>query len=147
MKLRNLSLLIACAFLFAAGLNSCSPYEEGPAISLRSKTERVANTWRVNYAVEADGDDQTSDYEEDRFILDKDGNVTYTFEIAGTVFTATGTWAFTNDDENIRIQTSFDFLGLPVDSDETYEILKLKETEVWIRDIDDDQIELHFVEV
>ena len=147
MKLRNLSFLIACAFLFAAGLNSCSPYEEGPAISLRSKTERVANTWRVNYAVEADGDDKTSDYEEDRYVLDKDGNVTHTFDIAGTVFTATGTWAFTNDDENIRIQTSFDFLGFPVDSDETFEILKLKETEVWIRDIDDDQLEIHFIEV
>ncbi len=134
------------AFFFAIGLNSCSPYEEGPAISLRSKSERIANTWKINYAVEADGDDKTADYAEDVYILDTDGNVTYTFEFATIEITGTGTWAFTNDDENIRIDITYTLGGLSTESIETYEILKLKETELWIRDIDDDQLELHLVE-
>lgn len=146
MKLRNLSLLTALALFFAMGLNSCSPYEEGPAISLRSKAERIANTWRVNYAVEADGDDLTENYADDSFILTKDGDVTYTFEVLGATVTGLGNWAFTNDDENLRIDVTYDVLGVPFNDVQTYEILKLKETEVWIRDIDDDQLELHFVE-
>ncbi len=144
--MRKLPILFAFAFVFAAALNSCSPYEEGPGISLRSKAERMANTWRVNYAVEADGDDRTADYAEDVYTLDKDGNYTVVFDVLGTSTTATGNWAFTNDDENVRITATFDFLGLPQNIDETYEILKLAETEVWIRDVDDDGIEIHFVE-
>ncbi len=146
MNLRNLSLLTALAFFMAIGLNSCSPYEEGPAISLRSKSERMANTWRVDYAVEADGDDLTDSYADDTFILDADGNITYTYELVGTEVTSTGIWAFTNDDENVRFDITYEVFGLPINDIQTYEILKLKETEVWIRDIDDDQLELHFVE-
>lgn len=141
-KLASLSLI---AFFCAALLSSCSPYEEGPAISFRSKAERVANTWKVNYAVEADGDDRTADYDGDTYILDKDGGIVLNFMEGGTSFQATGSWELTNDDENIRIQTSFTAFGVTFNGDETYEILKLKEDEFWIKDIDDDGLELHFV--
>lgn len=145
--MKKLTPIAIVAFFFAIALSSCSPYEEGPAISFRSKAERLANTWSINYAVEADGDDKTSDYSGDVYLLDKDGNITITFTEAGTTFEATGTWTLTNDDENIRIQSSYTVpvINLTISSDETYEILKLKENEVWIKDVDDDGLEIHFV--
>ena len=133
------------AFLFAVVLSSCSPYEEGPAISLRSKAERVANTWRVDYAVDDNGD-QTAEFSGDTYIFDKDGAATVNFNELGVDFTATGEWAFSNDDQNMRISAEYVVGPLTFTIDETYEILKLKETELWIKDIDDDRLEIHFVE-
>ena len=143
--MKKLTPIAVLAFLFAVVLSSCSPYEEGPAISLRSKAERVANTWRVNYAVDDDGD-QTADYDGDVYIFDKDGAAQVNFTEGGFDFEAVGTWAFTNDDQNMRITAEYVVGPLTFEIDETFEILKLKESELWVKDIDDDRLEIHFVD-
>ena len=100
MKLQFSALALAIAISFT--LVGCGQYEEGPLISLRSKADRIDNTWTVDYAVDADGDNQ------------------------------------------IDIQISYPLGGSSINSDETLEILKLTNTEFWVRDIDDDRLELHF---
>ena len=60
MNIKLTSPIAIMAFVFAVAMTACSPYEEGPGLSLRSKASRIANTWQVNYAVEADGDDRTA---------------------------------------------------------------------------------------
>lgn len=136
---------MALAFFAAIALNGCSPYEEGPGISFRSKSERIANTWVINYAVEADGDVVLDDYNNGTYSLTKDGQVTIDDELGGIPFTATGTWTLMSDDENINVKSEADFGLITLESDETYEILKLKENEMWIKDVDDDGTELHFI--
>ena len=44
--------LLFFGYIIAATLQSCQKYEDGPTLSLLSRAERVANTWKVdNYTV------------------------------------------------------------------------------------------------
>jgi hypothetical protein len=64
MKAGIIMLLLTTASLFS--IQSCNKYDDGPLVSIRSRTERVSNTWKVeNYKV--NNDDLTSlvtDYRE-----------------------------------------------------------------------------------
>jgi hypothetical protein len=127
-------------FLFAGfaitGIESCKKYPEGPALSLRSRKQRVANTWKVeNYKV--NGTDYTSlvaDYIE---TYSKDGNYSYSWgSLAGT-----GTWAFTNNDSEIQLT------GISNQSNYRLIILKLEEKEFWYYYMDgNDRKEFHLIE-
>jgi len=133
------------AAVIAFTLSACSPYEEGPGISLRSKSSRISNTWKINYAVEADGDDRTDDLDDDTYIFSDDGGVSVTVTAGGTSFSGTGNWTLLNDDEDFRLEYSYSALGFTIEFDETFEILRLANDEFWIRDVDDDGIEIRFV--
>lgn len=146
MSLKNISFFSLIALFLAAGLNSCSPYEEGPGLSLRSKAERVANTWRVDYAVEADGDDRTSDYSSYVYILDKEGAISFSFDFLGVTITSAGDWELTNDDETLKVDVDTEILGVVTNNVTNFTILKLKEDEMWLKEVDGDEIELHFVD-
>ena len=52
--------LIPLSLVMVLSMASCKKYEEGPAISLTSRSERVANTWTIDRAI-ADGNDVTSE--------------------------------------------------------------------------------------
>lgn len=124
-NLRILSLaLLAVTFV----LGSCSKYEEGPALSLRTKKARVANTWKADKYVSDDGTETTAN-DETTSEYDKDGTVTITS--GSTSFS--GTWEFNSD--KTGIETTFDFGGVTQTS--TSIIIKLKNDEMWITDEDD----------
>ncbi len=87
----------------------CKKYEEGPMISLRSKTERVANTWKVEKYLK-NGVDETADraskkrnYTE---TFTKDGVWSYYYiqtDNNGTdeIKSDAGKWQFDNDKKEI----------------------------------------------
>ena len=106
----------------------CGKYEDGPDFSLRSRASRVANTWKVESARQG-GNDVTSAFTQYELNLTKDGDATLTANYAlGDVtfeFATNGTWDFENND-----------------ADETYNILRLKEEEMWLREKGGD-LELH----
>lgn len=123
--------LIVC-FLFASfSLVSCSKYEEGPAISLRSKKERVANTWKIDKAYR-NGEDVTEDYDQYTLKLTKDGDASLAALFAsGNLsfeYETDGTWKFENSKEVLNLDFEDD------DADAKYQILKLKEDELWLRE-------------
>ncbi len=129
-------LLLAFAGLMMTGLESCNKYPDGPAFSLRTRTQRVANTWKIeNYTV--NGNDYTSlvaDYTE---TFSKDGNYSYSW---GS-FAGTGTWHFENDDKEIQID------GTSNQSDHRLIILKLEEKTFWYYYMDGgDRKEYHFIQ-
>jgi Domain of unknown function (DUF5004) len=119
------------ALVAFTGLIGCKKYDDGPAFSLRSREERVANTWRIDRAMNG-SDDVTSAFDqyELRLTKDHDASLTATYTLFGTdfSFTTSGTWSFENKDEDLRLD--FD----DSDADETYQILRLKETELWLRE-------------
>lgn len=131
----------AIAVLLLAG---CGKYEDGPAISLLTKKERITNTWQVSSAYQ-NGVDQTSDFNAAfaGYLLDikKDNSYTLNYSPYGVgSFSDHGTWEFSGDKMEIRF-TSAD------GSQDTYVILKLKSKEFWVQFIDDqnDQWEVHLV--
>jgi hypothetical protein len=128
-------------FLSSLFLTSCNKYEEGPKFSLRTKTERVHNNWKISYAKE-DGADVTSSYHRYELDLEKDGDAAlstnYDFAGVNYQYVTNGKWSFISDKEKL----SFDFDNN--DADGIYTILKLKEDEMWLSE-DGKDIVLHFV--
>jgi hypothetical protein len=138
MKIKNkitVALFLIAAFTMTT-IQSCKKYEEGPAISLHSRAERVANTWKVeNYKInETDYTSGTSDYSE---TFSKDGDYSYQWG----AFSGSGKWAFQNDDAEIRIT------GTNTQPSQTLFILKLKEKEFWYYYMDgNDRHEFHLLQ-
>ncbi|MFN5415588.1 MAG: hypothetical protein ACK5B9_00925 [Flavobacteriia bacterium] len=116
-------------------LSSCSKYENGPALSLRSKSERVANTWKVdNYKI--NGDDVTSLVTSYYEIFSKDGNYSYSWSL----FNGVGKWEFQNNSKEIKLTGNDDH------SSRTLYILKLEENEFWYYSMDgSDKHEFHLI--
>lgn len=133
---------VVALFLFAGltctSLSRCKKYEEGPAISFRSKTARVANTWKVeSYTV--NGVDRTSTLNNINYTetYDKDGNYSY----SSTLGSGSGKWEFQSGKEQIKRS------GVSGQSSETLIILKLKQKEFWYYYMDgNDKNEIHLAE-
>lgn len=122
-------------------VTSCGKYEEGPAFSLRTKTDRVENNWKIAQAIE-DGKDVTADYDQFDLSLTKNNDATltasYTNFGVNYQFVTTGTWSFINEKSKI----SFDYEKN--EDDGIYTILKLEEDEMWLRE-DGGTMEYHYV--
>lgn len=131
---------IAVLVVIFAGLiiiPGCRKYPDGSLFSVHTRTERVANTWRVdNYKI--NGNDYTSLV----------SNYSETYTKAGDFFnrsvgvSGTGKWAFQNHDNEIRIT------GINHLSSKTLYILKLEEKQFWYYYMDgNDKNEFHMVQL
>jgi hypothetical protein len=129
--MRTTPVLMLLALVISIGSSSCSKYEDGPAFSLRSKTERISNTWRVEKAME-NSSDVTSDFDQYQLQMLSDGDATlaalYTLGDLTFEFQTNGTWSFENNSEDVRLDFENDA------ADRTYQILRLKEDELWLRE-------------
>lgn len=123
--------------LLVLNMQSCKKYSEGPFLSLNSRTERVANTWKVdNYKY--NGNDYTSLVTNYTETFTKDGNYSYNW---GSV-SGNGTWAFQNNDYEIKIT------GIDNQSTVTLFILKLEEKQFWYYYMDGtDKKEYHMIQL
>jgi hypothetical protein len=129
--MKTTTLMLALAILGSIGLSSCSKYEDGPIISLRSKKERIANTWRVEKAMDS-GSDVTSSFDQYRLEMRSDGAASlaavYSIGSLNFEFETSGTWSLENSNEDLRLDFEND------DADRTYVILRLMEKELWLRE-------------
>jgi hypothetical protein len=125
MKKKSLLLLLLMTALF-----SCSKYEEGPALSLRSKTQRVCGTWTLAVLLE-NGVEKNDDYNT-RWEFNASGSTsrTITDPVSGIETVSTGTWSFNDDKTKILVVISIPSLQLTLN--EEWTILRLKEKELWI---------------
>lgn len=138
MKTGKSILYLAIALTMAFTSVGCKKYSEDTGLlSLRSRTERISNTWVIdNYKI--NGSDYTSlaqDYVE---TFSKSGSYTYSWELLN----GSGSWAFQNDDEEVKLTGDDDH------SSRTLFILKLDEKSFWYYyiDEDDDRHEFHLIE-
>ncbi len=130
--------IFSIILIIGASLTGCKKYEEGPALSLRSKTARVANTWKVE-SFTINGVDNTSSLTSINYTetFDKDGNYSYN----SSADTGSGKWEFQSDNEQIKRS------GVSGQSTETLYILRLKEREFWYYYLDgNDRYEIHLEE-
>ena len=135
---------LAAIILGAVTLSSCGKYEEGPAVSLRTKKGRVANTWTVVKYME-NGVDYTSSFNSafGNYQIDfvKDGTYTLSGTVIGVPFSDAGTWELVDD--KMALQTLSNQSGSTPDKTT---IIKLKEQELWTKYTDSggDVIETHY---
>jgi len=135
MKNKLYLLPLIAIFLFGT-FTACKKYSEGPVFSLRSKTERVANNWKVeNYKI--NGSDFTSlvsDYTE---TFTKENNYSYTWGI----FNGSCKWAFQNNNMEIKLD------GAEGTTSRILFIEKLEEKTFWYYYMDgSDKCEVHLTE-
>lgn len=134
------SRLSVIAILFVAlvipTIQSCKKYPDGPMVSFRSRTERVANTWKIdNYKV--NGTDYTSLVAGYTETYTKEGVYSYDFG----VLDGTGKWEFQNKDMEIKLT------GINNQSSQILFILKLEEKQFWYYYMDgNDKKEFHLVQ-
>ncbi|HXB40804.1 MAG TPA: hypothetical protein VNZ49_09705 [Bacteroidia bacterium] len=138
MKIRKQISVIVIIFagLMIPAIQSCQKYPDGPFISFRTRTERVANTWKVdNY--KKNGNDYTSLMGGYTETYSKDGNYSYSWgNLSGT-----GKWAFQNSDKEIRLN------GINNQSSQTLVILKLEKKQFWYYYMDgNDKKEFHMIQ-
>ncbi len=144
MKKLNVILLTVVASVLM--LTSCSPYEEGPAISLRSRTERLCNEWRLT-RLYINGTEQTlSSFDQQTTLEFKDnGTVNYSYAVMDStaiVITGSGTWEFNDDQTEVFTTITYTLGGTEKD---TFKILRLKEEELWLENNQDgDVVETHY---
>ena len=98
----------------ASSMISCGKYEEGPGISLKSKTSRVANIWKVEYAQDLeDQSDVTLDFAGEQYEFTKEGEFLENGKVEGS-------WEFNSEKTHIVITD----LNNEVDQ---FKIIRLKE--------------------
>ena len=135
---------LAAMILVALTLSSCGKYDEGPAISLRSKKARIANTWMVEQYLD-NGVDQTqafnSSFANYQMTMDKSGTYTLSGTILTIPFSDSGTWELVDD--KMSLQTLSNQTGSTPDK---ATIIKLKEKELWTKYTDSNShvIETHY---
>ena len=144
MKKLNVILLTVVASVLM--LTSCSPYEEGPAISLRSRTERLCNEWRLT-RLYINGTEQTlSSFDQQTTLeFEDNGTVNYSYAVMDStaiVITGSGTWEFNDDQTEVFTTITYTLGGTEKD---TFKILRLKEEELWLENNEDgDVVETHY---
>ncbi|TND10331.1 MAG: hypothetical protein FD123_579 [Bacteroidetes bacterium] len=137
--MKNVRLFLTLAVVFivsAATVTSCKKYEDGPMLSLRTKTHRVVNDWKLEtyYLDDVNKTDSLgiSNYTES---FKDDGTVLRSFiSVAGDTVSDTCTWAFANKKENLEL-TGADSLEISEQigfvTPANLKILRLKEKELW----------------
>lgn len=93
MKNKNLTKIFVAILALTFVFSGCK-YEEGPTVSLRSKNNRMANSWKFKSVTSA-GTDITSQYNRPNFIVSFDvvkaGNYTFTYrDLDGKVLSRVG---------------------------------------------------------
>lgn len=144
MKKNNKQRLLFSMFILSTLLlTSCKKYEDGPRISLRSKTKRVVNIWRIKSEYKNEVSETLSAQDlEYRLSFNKEGLVTISWTNAP--FSGSGTWNFSDNKNILRV-----IISVPTSSPDTvnYTILKLKEKELWLKETESngDVYEYHYV--
>ncbi len=134
-KIRTSLLVLLLAVTILPCLQGCQKYPDGPFISFHTRTERVAQTWRVdNFS--KNGNDNTSAYSNYSETYTKQGSYSYSWGI----FNGSGTWGFTNKDSDIELS------GISNQANHTLIILKLEQNAFWYYYMDgNDRMEFHMV--
>jgi len=143
----NLIILLLLSFLFV--FNSCSKYEEGPFISLRSVEKRIAGeynleTYLINDQIIPLTDMGISEY---RVVYNSDGTGTSYITVNSSTAETEFEWELDAKKENIRERSKG--LNEQWSAWSDYKtILKLTNTEFWYSDSNStEQQEFHYTEV
>lgn len=135
--MKKLVLLTTIIVATVLTFSNCSKYEEGPAISFRTKTARIANEWVVEKAFENGAEVNANIYDGYILKLEKDGSGIITYPIVGTFDIQ---WEFDDSKEKMRTRGK-DLSGEWSEwkDDDYVTILMLKNDEFWIKDTDNDE--------
>ena len=136
MNIKNIILILVASVAFT--ISSCGKYDEGPGISLSSKTGRVANAWKLDRAFE-NGIDLTLDYKINYPLFDVTFTKEGSYEMLINGNRGVGTWLFDKNKEKLILTQAASSFS------EAWSILRLTQKELWITLVDGNtKYEWHF---
>jgi len=117
--------------VLGVSLQACSKYDDGPALSLRTKKARLVGDWEVKQI-------GTQSFPQGGYSLEmefqKDGDFRFTYSYGSYSYSYAGDWEFSSDKEE---------LDLIIDNTvQTFEIKRLTNKEVWLEDDTNDEWKL-----
>ena len=126
---------LSTGLLLVFGLIACNTFPDGPIISIKSKSARIANTWKVTKATDSDGADKTSSFDNYTYIFEEDGTAQVTYTIASINFKLNGTWELLEDDTvfHLNVQDGTTLIKI----NQEFIINRLTQDEFWLADKDD----------
>lgn len=129
-NMRKVKLLLVALIVATFAFTGCKKYEEGPSLSLRSKTTRITGEWKMakkqfnGVTVDINADEKTTIH-----VINKDGSLILKKQYGNIP----GTWEFSSD--KTKFITNFVFLGQTTTNEET--ILRLTNKELILESIED----------
>jgi len=125
---------------------SCKKYEEGPALSFRSKKERLENNWKYEKII-VNEEEQVLDSDDEKFRLklDKEGLAIKEIANASGPASFVGTWEFADHKEILKTTFNYSYFGNPVEEITEYTIVKLNNKDLWLEVISGDTSEYHLI--
>jgi hypothetical protein len=143
--MKRIFYFLSIVLLSGIVLSSCSPYEEGPGFSLKTKTARITGDWQIE-KIEQDGQEMelvdTGDFsisfEDMTFSLEKGGTGNLDISVMGFSISVDLTWEFGEGKETLKMvvdeEGGFDMSDMfPEEST----ILRLSNEECWLQDIEE----------
>ncbi len=120
--------IVVVAVILLFNFSSCSKYEDGPAMSLKTKKARLTGEWELQ---EIDGDNVSG---EEIWEFSSDGDFEVTYEDGGDKTTNKGEWTWEDEKEKIEID---------IDDGGKFEmeILRLTNSELIMEDDDGNEYE------
>ena len=109
----TLKLSFAAIIAVSIFLSSCGKYDDGPKISLASKTSRITRSWQK----ESCSNCSVTEYKKDGTIF-----------VDGSSWSGTK-WEFSSDKKNLVITSTV----LTITTTSTAEILRLTSKELWVK--------------
>lgn len=113
---------------------SCKKYEDGPALSFKSKTARATNNWEAKNVFQ-DGVDYTAWFTDWSIDMGEDGRILISdLDDNDSTITQAGFWDLVNDDEELQLL----FTVPRVNPDrKLYTITRLTSKEFWFKEFTD----------
>ncbi|MDQ3111048.1 MAG: hypothetical protein M3R17_14235 [Bacteroidota bacterium] len=139
MKKFQTRLLVAFTLVILVLFSNCNKYEDGPAISLRTKKHRVCNSWRIDQVFETPQNgsqtDKTTDYKNAYvnyvMMINKSDLYTITYRPYNIGdYSETGSWYLSAGKSNL-VFVNANGNGSSIGS--VWTILRLKENELWMQ--------------
>lgn len=121
--------------------SACKKGSDDPVVSLKTRNDRFTNTWTL---VKYEKNGVIQDLNGSTYMYSVLNNGTLTRTIEGSIFgfpTRTvkdGTWAFQNDDEDVKITIESDV--------QIYNIQRLASKELWLRKSDNADTYIYYFE-
>ena len=125
---------LSSLLVFVVLFGSCGKYEDGPSISLRTKTSRISGDWKTEKNFYNGVEQQVSpDSQNSVFTFEKDGTGKMTLTLSGVSLSGDLEWEFGSGKETLKVRTK-NTDGTWGEWDEST-ILRLTNSELWIKDV------------
>lgn len=131
MKTKHILLAFVLLLTSLTIITSCKKYEDGPMFSLRTKKARLTGDWKIQSFTE-DGVDITGFFSSSsEWNIESDNTYKINLIVTGVNSTPeTGKWKFGEDKDDVY------FTDNATGEETAYRILRLKNTELWLRHTD-----------